>query len=72
MSLAVLKEFCKEPIRTTPNLLSFLHTILHDSNSIDYKTKHFSEHKNVLMIIHIWEANNEACKFVEGCLQSKR
>ena len=22
------------------------------------------------MIIHIWEANNEACKAVDGCLQS--
>jgi len=36
----------------------FLHTVDHP------------EHKNVLMIIHIWEANNEACKAVDGCLQS--
>ena len=27
------------------------------------------EHKNVLMIIHIWEQTNEACKAVDGWLQ---
>jgi len=35
----------------------FLHTVDHP------------EHKNVLMIIHIWEQHNEACKAVDGCLK---